>query len=52
MKVFVKFVGSVFFVDLRLSQEPHIPTTLYSFQFRRQIAQNDQIDVAPCARSF
>ena len=24
---FVKFVGSVFFVDLRLSQEPHIPTT-------------------------
>ena len=27
MKVFVKFVGSVFFVDLRLSQEPHIPTT-------------------------
>ena len=27
MKVFVKFVGSVFFVDLRLSQDPHIPTT-------------------------
>ena len=25
---------------------------LYSFQFRRQIAQNDQIDVAPCARCF
>ena len=24
---FVKFVGSVFFVDLRLSQDPHIPTT-------------------------
>ena len=23
-----------------------------SFQFRRQIAQNDQIDVAPCARCF
>ena len=27
MKVFVKFVGRVFFVDLRLSQDPHIPTT-------------------------
>ena len=27
MKVFVEFVGSVFFVDLRLSQNPLMPTT-------------------------
>ena len=33
MKVFVKFVGSVFFVDLRLSQDPHIPTTLSQIQY-------------------
>ena len=28
MKVFVEFVGSVFFVDLKLSQNPYMPTTL------------------------
>ena len=28
MKVFVEFVGSVFFVDLKLSQNPFMPTTL------------------------
>ena len=27
MKVFVEFVGSVFFVDLKLSQNPFMPTT-------------------------
>ena len=27
MKVFVEFVGSVFFVDLKLSQNPYMPTT-------------------------
>ena len=28
MKVFVEFVGSIFFVDVRLSQNPYMPTTL------------------------
>ena len=26
-RVFVEFVGSVFFVDLKLSQNPYMPTT-------------------------
>ena len=35
MKVFVEFVESVFFVDLKLSQNPLMPTTSAS-----QISQN------------
>ena len=34
MKVFVEFVGSVFFVDLRLSQNPLMPTTDAQFSVR------------------
>ena len=34
MKVFDEFVGSVFFVDLKLSQNPYMPTTLKCFPIR------------------
>ena len=34
MKVFVEFVGSVFFVDLKLSQNPFMPTTDAKFSGR------------------
>ena len=33
-RVFVEFVGSVFFVDLRLSQNPLLPTTDAKFSVR------------------
>ena len=37
MKVFVEFVGSVFFVDLKLSQNPFMPTTDAQFSVRENL---------------
>ena len=37
MKVFVEFVGSVFFVDLKLSQNPYMPTTNDVLRIQRHI---------------
>ena len=37
MKVFVEFVGSVFFVDLKLSQNPLMPTTDAQFSVRENL---------------
>ena len=35
-RVFVEFVGSVFFVDLKLSQNPYMPTTDAQFSVREK----------------
>ena len=37
MKVFVEFVGSVFFVDLKLSQNPLLPTTNYEIKNKQSM---------------
>ena len=37
MKVFVEFVEGVFFVDLKLSQNPYMPTTDAQFSVRENL---------------